>query len=77
MKSALVTALCIYLAIAGCMLILLVGFTVGKRQPGQPATPQQVIAPLLVAVGWGYYIPHAIYQVYRGEKSLNAKGCES
>lgn len=77
MKSALVTVLCIYLAIAGCMLILLVGFTVGKRKPGQPATPQEVIAPLLVAVGWGYYIPHAIFQVYRGEKSLNAEGCES
>lgn len=77
MKSALVIALCAYLAIAGCVLILLVWFLDGKRQPGQPATPQEVIAPLLVAVGWGYYIPHAIYQVYRGEKSLNAEGCES
>ncbi len=77
MKSALVTSLCIYLAIAGCVLILLVGFTIGKRQPGQPVTPQEVIAPLLVAVGWGYYMPHAIYMVYQGDKSLNAGGCET
>lgn len=77
MKSAIVTALFAYLAIAGFVLVLLVGFTIGKRQPGQPATPQEVIAPLLVAVAWGYYIPHAIFQVYRGDKSLNAEGCES
>lgn len=77
MKSALVTALCIYLAIAGCMLILLVGYSAGKRQPDQPVTAQEAIAHVLAAVAWGYYIPHAIFQVYRGEKSLNAEGCES
>lgn len=77
MKSALVTALCIYLAIAGFVLVLLVGFSAGKRKPDQPVTAQEAIAHVLVAVAWGYYIPHAIYQVYQGDKSLNAEGSES
>lgn len=77
MRSALVIALCAYAAIAGIVLILLTGFTIGKRQPGQTVTPQEVIAPLLVAVGWGYYIPRAVFQVYQGDKSLNAEGGES
>lgn len=77
MKSALVTALCIYLAIAGFVLALLVGYSVGKRQPGRPVTSHEAIAHVLVAAAWGYYIPHAIYMVYQGDKSLNAEGCET
>ena len=77
MKSAIVTALFAYLAIAGFVLVLLVGYSAGKRQPHQPVTAQEAIAHVLVAVAWGYYIPHAIYQVYQGDKSLNAEGSES
>lgn len=77
MKSALVTTLCAYLTIAGFVLVLLVGYSAVKRKPDQPVTAQEAIAHVLVAVAWGYYIPRAIFQVYRGEKSLNAEGSES
>lgn len=77
MKSVLITALSGYLVIAGLVLAVLVGYSVGKRQPGRPVTSHEAIAHVLVAVAWGYYIPHAIYMVYQGDKSLNAEGCES
>lgn len=71
------SALCTYLTIAGIVLVLLVGYSAGKRQPDQPVTAHEAIAHVLVAVAWGYYIPHAVFQVYRGEKSLNAEGSQS
>ena len=53
MKSALVTALCIYLAIAGGVLILLAGFTVGSdgavAEAGMLPTSARVAARAAVA----------------------------